>query len=76
LSDTNPNKNDTSDTCRVTVKQYEHPFKLKSWHNTDLQNDDMLLYMNKINPTKSWHNTDVQNDDMLLYMNKIYPTKS
>ena len=37
----------------VTVKQYEHPFKLKSRHNTDLQNDEMLLYMNKINTTKN-----------------------
>jgi len=37
----------------VTVKQYEHPIKLESWHNTDLQNDDMLLYMNKINTTKN-----------------------
>jgi hypothetical protein len=33
----------------VIAKQYEHPFK----HNTDLQNDDMLLYMNKINTTKN-----------------------
>jgi hypothetical protein len=37
----------------VTVKQDEHHFKLESWHNTDLQNDDVLLYMNKINTAKN-----------------------
>jgi len=37
----------------VTVKQYEDHLKLKSRYTTDLQNDDMLLYMNKINTTKN-----------------------